>query len=132
MRREHGVGDGRFDAAEAGGEIPQFEGIDKTLGRSTSATDVSTNRLSAGLHGNAALVSKLVTNAGVTYSITHFLGVAGLGRRDDLFQFDASIGLALTTHVRLSLSYVYMINWSTLAAADFTRESVTLTAVATY
>jgi hypothetical protein len=99
---------------------------------STSATDISTNRLSAGLHGTASLTSKFIGNAGATYSITHFLGVAGEGRRDDLLQFDASLGLALTTHIRLSLSFLYMINWSTLSSADFERESVTLTAIATY
>ena len=99
---------------------------------STSASDISTNRLSAGLHANASLTSKFIGSTGVTYSITHFLGVAGEGRRDDLLQFDASVGMALTTHIRLSLALLYMINWSTLASADFERESMTFTVVATY
>lgn len=99
---------------------------------SITSTDISVNRFSANLHGTASLSSKYIGNAGVTYTISNFLGKAGTGRRDDLLQFDASIGLAITTHIRTSLSYVYMINMSNAPGADFERETLTFTIIATY
>jgi hypothetical protein len=99
---------------------------------STTATDISVNRSSAGLRGTVSLSSKYIGNAGVTYSISDFLGKAGLGRKDEMLQFDASIGVALTTHIRTSLSYTYMINWSNVSDADFVRQMLTFTIIATY
>ncbi|HWL15274.1 MAG TPA: hypothetical protein VNR00_06695 [Opitutus sp.] len=99
---------------------------------SITSTDISVNRASAGLHGTASLSSKYIANAGVTYSRSDFLGRAGDGRRDEMLQFDASIGLAITTHIRTSLAYVYMLNRSNLAGADFERQMLTFTVIATY
>ncbi len=99
---------------------------------STTSTDVSVNRLSGGLRSTAAFSSRYIPSAGVTYTISRFLGKAGAGRRDDLLNFDASIGVAFTTHIRASLSYLYMINWSTLSGADFVRQGLSLTLIANY
>lgn len=99
---------------------------------STTSTDLSVNRASAGLHATASLSSKYIANGGVTYSISDFLGRAGEGRKDYMLQFDASIGVAITTHIRTSLAYLYMINWSNLSSASFERHTLSLTIVATY
>lgn len=99
---------------------------------STSSTDISTDRLSIGLHTSTPLTKKLIGNFGVTYSSTDFLGVAGDGRHDDMWMFDASLGLALTTHIRTNLSYAYMINMSNRSAYDFERQTLTLTIAASY
>lgn len=99
---------------------------------STTSTDISVNRLSGGLHTTLAISSRYIPAVGATYTISRFLGKAGAGRRDDMLQFDASVGAAFTTHIRANLSYVYMINWSTLADADFERHGLTLTLIATY
>lgn len=98
----------------------------------TSSTDISTDRLSIGLHTSTPLTTKLIGNFGVTYSSTDFLGVAGDGRHDDMWMFDASLGVALTTHIRTNLSYAYMINSSNRSAYDFERQTLTLTIAASY
>ncbi len=105
---------------------------DLTDGFSTTATDVSVNRASAGLHSTVSLSNKYNCGAGIAYTISDFLGKAGAGRRDDMLQFDASIGLAITTHLRTTLAYLYMLNYSNLAAAEFDRQSVTLSISGTY
>lgn len=99
---------------------------------STTATDISVNRASAGLRTTASISSKYIANAGIVYTISDFLGKAGAGRHDDMFQFDASLGVAITTHIRTTLAYMYMINWSNFAGADFERQSLSLTVIATY
>lgn len=99
---------------------------------STTSTDISVNRATGGLHATASLSSKYIGNAGVSYTISNFLGKAGAGRQDELLQLDASIGLAITTHIRTSLAYVYMLNMSNSPGADFERQSLTFTVIATY
>jgi hypothetical protein len=99
---------------------------------STTSTDISTNKLSLGLHMTASITSKLIGNFGVTYSGTNFLGIAGDGRHDDMFMFDASTGLALTTHIRTSISYAYMINVSNRSIYNFERQTLTFTIAASY
>lgn len=105
---------------------------DLTEDFSTTSTDISVNRLSAGLHGNFSLTTKYFAGSGVTYTHSDFLGVAGGGRKDDMFQFSASLGVAFTTHIRMSLAYSYMLNNSNAAEASFERQSLALSAVATY
>ena len=99
---------------------------------STTSTDISVNRASAGLHATFSLSSKYIANAGVTYTLSDFLGTAGQGRKDYMFQFDASVGVAITTHIRTSLAYAYTLNTSNLSSASFERQTLTFTIVATY
>lgn len=99
---------------------------------STTANDISVNRASAGVNAAFSLSTKYIASTGVSFTHSDFLGQAGGGRKDDLFQFNASLGVALTTHIRLSLAYLYMINYSNSPGADFERQSLTFTAVATY
>jgi hypothetical protein len=99
---------------------------------STSATDIPMNRLTLGLHMTTSLTTKLIGNLGVTCSSTDFLGVVGDGRHDNLLMFDASVGMAITTHIRTSLAYAYMVNMSNRSVYDFHRQTLTLTITATY
>jgi len=101
-------------------------------GFSTTSTDLSVDRLSAGLHATLSLSSKYIVGTGLSWTHSVFLGKAGAGRVDDLFQFDASIGFALTTHVRTSFSYMYQVNYSNLSGASFERQTFSLTLSATY
>lgn len=97
-----------------------------------TSTDVNTNRLNLGIHMTSSLTTKMIGNFGVIYSKTDFLGVAGDGRIDYMYQFEASTGVALTTHVRTSLSYAYTVNTSNKSAYDFVRQTLTFTIAATY
>jgi hypothetical protein len=99
---------------------------------STSSTDISTDRLNLGLRMTYSLTAKIIGNFGVSYSPTRYLGVAGDGRRDELLTFDASLGIALNTHIRTSVSYSYMINTSNKSVFEFTRQTLGLTIAATY
>ncbi len=109
---------------------------------STTSTDVSVNRATAGLNATFSLSSKYIANAGVSYTRSDYLGKAGeipgpngsagINRRDYMFQFNASIGAAITTHIRTSLAYSYTLNTSNLSSASFERQSLALTIVATY
>ena len=101
-------------------------------GFSTTSTDLSVDRLGTGAHATLSLSSKYIVGLGLSWTHSAFLGKAGGGRVDDLIQFDASIGFALTTHVRTSFSYVYQINYSNFAGASFERETFSLTLSATY
>lgn len=101
-------------------------------GFSTTSTDLSVDRLNVGLHGNFNFLGKYVSGAGVSWTHSNFLGKAGAGRVDDMLQFDASLGLALTTHIRTSLSYMYQVNYSNSPGASFERETLSLTASVTY
>jgi len=109
---------------------------------STTSTDISVNRASAGLNATFSLSSKYIASAGVSYTISNYLGKAGeiqaadapapINRRDYMFQFNASIGAAITTHIRTSLAYSYTFNTSNLSNSVFERQSLSLTIVATY
>lgn len=109
---------------------------------STTSTDVSVNRATAGLNATFSVSSKYIANAGVSYTLSDYLGKAGeipaptgstgINRRDYMFQFTASIGAAITTHIRTSLAYAYMLNTSNLSSASFERQTLALTIVATY
>ncbi|HWA84715.1 MAG TPA: hypothetical protein VG710_00715 [Opitutus sp.] len=105
---------------------------------STTSTDITVNRLSGGIHGTASLSTRYICSAGVTDTISYYLGKAGYitgtttDREDNLLQFDVSLGVAITTHIRTTLAYVYMLNTSNDSSASFTRQLLTLTIAATY
>ncbi len=99
---------------------------------STTSTDVSVLRTSGGFHATSSITSKYVLNTGVIYTVSRFLGRSGAGRADEMLQFNASLGRALTTHINMSLSYVYMLNLSNTQNADFERHTVSFMLSATY
>lgn len=99
---------------------------------SITATDISVNRATAGLHAAFSISSKYAGSAGFSYTVSDFLGTAGNGRKDEQLQFDASIGVALTTRIRTSFAYDYTVNYSNFSSASYTRHSLGLSLIATY
>lgn len=106
--------------------------FDLTDDYSITATDISVNRTTTGLHAAFSLSSKYAGSAGFAYTVSEFLGETGGGRRDEMLQFDASIGVAITTRIRTSVAYDYSINYSTHATADYERHNLGLSLIATY
>jgi hypothetical protein len=99
---------------------------------SISATDIQTDTTSVGARMDASLGHRWRTNAGITHVGTDFLGAAGDGRRDSLWEFNANVGTGITTHIRVNLGYLYEINYSTLSSVEFTDQSITLSLFASY
>jgi hypothetical protein len=104
--------------------------VDKEFG--TSSTDINLNTTSISLNTDMNLIRRLRTSAQICYVGTEFLGIKGAGRRDTLWQFVFNLGTAITTHVRANLAYAYMINYSNVGSASFTRQTLSLTLSADY
>lgn len=106
--------------------------FDLDVDNAMTATDLSVNRATSGLHASFSLTNKITASAGASYTVSDYLGAAAEGRKDETLQFDANLGAALTTRLRTSLGYDYSINYSTLAAADYERHSLSLSLTANY
>lgn len=93
----------------------------------TTATDVSVDTSAFSLSANLkpALKVKLVLDAGVEYSTSDFLGLAGDGRRDHAWTFNAGVVAPLFSQVSAALAYTYTDNRSNIAFSQFTRYTVT-------
>jgi hypothetical protein len=104
--------------------------VDKSFG--TSSTDVNLDTTTISLNTDVNLVRRLRTSFMVSYTGTDFLGVKGAGRADTLWQFVVNLGTAVTTHLRANLAYAYMINYSNVGSAEFTRQTLSLTLSADY
>ena len=79
-----------------------------------------------------ALGHRWRTNAGIIHVGTDFLGKAGLGRKDSLWEFTANVGTGLTTHIKINFGYVYEINYSNLSSAEFKVQSYNVSLFASY
>jgi hypothetical protein len=99
---------------------------------STTSTDISVNRATAGFHGTASFGSRVVGSAGTSYTSNDYLGRAGGGRKDDLSQADVGLGVMITRMIRTNLSYSYMLNASNSPLADFKRHNISLSVVASF
>jgi len=97
-----------------------------------TATDIQTDTTSEGVSMDASLGHRWRTNLGMTHVGTDFLGAAGAGRRDSLWEFTANVGTGLTTHIRVNLGYLYEINTSTLSSVEFVDQNITLSLFASY
>jgi hypothetical protein len=106
--------------------------FDLEVDNAMTATDLSVNRATSGLHATFSLTNKLTASAGTSYTVSDYLGTAAAGRKDETLQFNASLGAALTTRLRTSLGYDYSVNYSTLSAADYERHSLNLSLTANY
>lgn len=101
-------------------------------GFSISSTDISTDTLSAALTTDMAIGKRLRATLGLDYIPTTFLGRAGDGRKDYLWEVPLSLYTALTTHVRVSASYAYEVNYSNKSYAHFVAEVISFSITATY
>lgn len=97
-----------------------------------SSTDITLDTINYGISAETVLAKRFRTAVAVTYVPTDFLGRAGLGRRDRLWEFQPNIGTAITTHIRCNLGYGYLVNYSNFADSAFTNEVITFSATATY
>ena len=60
--------------------------------------------------------------------INKFLGDLGGGREDIFFSYYGMVRYTFSERLRVGLNYTFYQNWSTLAFADFERESLTFDA----
>ena len=93
----------------------------------TTSTDISTDSLTASLQADYTYNAKHSYFAGIGYGESKFLGVAGAGRRDYNFSWNAGVNYTPSEHFKVSLAYSYFQNWSNRTASNFARDSVTLT-----
>jgi opacity protein-like surface antigen len=93
----------------------------------TTSTNISTDSLTASLQADYTYNAKHSYFAGVGYGENKFLGIAGAGRRDYNFSWNAGLNYTPSEHFKVSLAYSYFQNWSNRAASNFGRNSVNLT-----
>ena len=99
---------------------------------SATSTNGSVDTASASLLGTFSLNDKLAFNAGVNGGHNRFLGSSGAGRRDTYFGWNAGVDYNLTDNLKVSTSYTYYENWSTLSFSDFIRHTVNLSVTARF
>ena len=92
----------------------------------TTANTISVDSMAANLHANYIITRRYQVDGGIGYGRNHFLNESERGRQDDFFTWDAGITYTTSEKFKVSLTYVYLQNWSTLDLSDFTRNSVTL------
>lgn len=99
---------------------------------STTATNATTDTTSGTLDASYALTARYSFNTGVGGGINQFLGPFGyltgttIDRRDYYFAWHTGVNYTLNDHLSLGLAYLYFQNWSNLALASFSRDTVTL------
>lgn len=108
--------------------VSQRFSLSGTLSRDfvTVATDVSVDTTSAGLDAQYAINSKTAAFGGVTYTHLKFLDTGSGGRTDDSVGWSAGLAYTFNDHLKVTASYSYLNNWSTLAFSDYHRHSVSL------
>ena len=100
---------------------------------STTAQALSVEATSAGLTFQDSLTAKASVTLGGAVGENAFLGSGGNtapdgARRVDQFtSLSAQYFYTLNQHLKISISYTYYRNWSTVAYADFPRSQVDLT-----
>ncbi|HTQ29748.1 MAG TPA: outer membrane beta-barrel protein [Opitutaceae bacterium] len=94
---------------------------------SATSTNSSVDTTNASLIGTFAMNAKLSFNAGINGGHTRFLGTSGGGRRDTDFGWNAGVDYSITDNLKVSTSYTYYENWSTLSFSDFIRHTLSVT-----
>lgn len=87
----------------------------------TTAIGGSVDALSAQLRGTYDFSRRYQANGGLGYGRNRFLDGTTTGRRDEFFSWDVGLTVNWSEHLRASLSYNYLHNWSTLRFSDFER-----------
>lgn len=130
-RKEQGLRQGRFGALTTSVSLAWpatsklIVNIAASKDYSTTATDVSVDVAAFSLSASYKPVAKLSLNAGVSYSISDYLGRLGGGREDRAFSYDAKLSYAFTSIISSSISYSYLDNDSNSAFPDFARHTTT-------
>ncbi|MEX2043846.1 MAG: outer membrane beta-barrel protein [Opitutus sp.] len=134
--------DARFNSWTAGGSASYALGrrisltgqISKDF--SVTATEASVDSTSASLEMQFTANSRLSAGTSLGWGQSKFLGdtgrivvsagpppVLGGQRQDDYLNLGGSLNFSLNEHLRLSASYSWFKNWSTLEYADFVRNA---------
>lgn len=93
---------------------------------STVATDDSVDVTSASLDFQYGVNGR--TSAFAALSHTHLRFLDGGARRDDGVGLSTGITYTFSERLRVTLSYLYFQNWSTLPTSDYDRHSISLNA----
>jgi hypothetical protein len=93
---------------------------------STTATSVNVDTFSTTLRTQYSFTRRFLLDGGVGYGRNRFLGRDQLPRRDEFFSWDAGATFVWNEHLRVSGTYTYLRNWSTLAFSDFQRHGYSL------
>lgn len=97
---------------------------------STTANTYSVDSITGNLHANYIFTRRWQADAGIGYGRNRFLNgptdSRGRQRHDDFVTWDAGITYTWSDKFKVSLSYVYLKNWSTLDVSDFTSNGVSL------
>ncbi len=96
---------------------------------SVTSTNLSMSTLSGNLGAEYVFNSKRSVSANVGGGDNRFLGAAGLDRRDEFFTFGAGVNYTMMEHLKISLSYDYFKNWSTLSYSDYDRNTFSLSLI---
>ena len=99
---------------------------------STSSTNINIDATSINTDFRYALSAKMLFFTGLGYGTNRFLGAAGGGRRDTFFTWDIGGNYTMSDHLKVSLSYAYYQNWSSVNFGDFTRNSINLNLSSTF
>lgn len=96
--------------------------VSNSIGRdfNTTATGITVDSITAGLRANYVFTRKFQAEGGIAYGRNRFLGISP-ARRDDFFSWDLGATYSFNEHLRVTASYNYMKNWSTLSFSDFER-----------
>jgi opacity protein-like surface antigen len=99
-----------------------------TLARdfSTLATDIGVDATTASLDASYAFTARYLGFGGVGVGHSRFLGAQGGGRRDTYFTYNAGVAYTLNDHLKVTLTYLYFENWSSLAFSDYDRHTISL------
>ncbi len=97
-----------------------------------SSTDITTDTTTFKVSAETVVAKRFRTEMAVYYIPTDFLGRAGAGRRDRLWEFQPNVGTAITTHLRCNLGYGYLVNYSNFANAAFKSEVLSFSVTASY
>jgi hypothetical protein len=93
---------------------------------STTATAVSVDSTSALLRGSYVFTRKFQVESSVGAGRNNFLGRSQPARRDEFFSWEAGGTYTFNEHLRVTASYNYLRNRSTLATSTFERNGYSL------
>jgi hypothetical protein len=126
IRRDYATGE-KFGQVSAAGALiwnaTRKLSVTGELSRdfSTTATGVSVDTLSASLRGDYIFTRRFQVAAGIGGGENRFLDRDQRDRHDEFFTFEASATYTWSEHLKVTGSYNYLRNWSTLALSDFQR-----------
>lgn len=91
-----------------------------------TSTNESINTTAGTLDATYSMNSKTAVTASVGGGYNRFIGAEAGGRRDTYFTWSIGPSYSINEHLKVSTSYTYYENWSTLSFSDFIRHTFSL------